>query len=265
MVRHLVLPLLLSPLVFSCQKPSQTDSQSKIINGTFSFNFEQPAVVAIYQPESDGLCTGTFISDSLLLTAAHCTEMFYADSSGVVDGQLHVIQINDLQSADVKLLASSVKIIRDPRWEEAGAGVNNFDLALIRFPAKTWGTQAAISKNSAEVGDEVEMYGYGQNTDDGDYSSSGVFRKGFNVIESIDGGFIAFRGVASNGVLGGNGTFASAGQGDSGGPLFVDGKIVGVVSGGQSPSAFDEYVTNYYIDLHSNEAQEFLSYAEARL
>jgi len=45
----------------------------------------------------------------------------------------------------------------------------------------------------------------------------------------------------------------------------VNNEIVGVVSGGASPGFAEEYSTNYYIDLLSDESQEFISYARGRL
>ncbi|RYG17682.1 S1 family peptidase [bacterium] len=268
-MKNVVLLALLGSVVACNQAPERTgESKSEIVNGTMGWFHEQPAVVALYDSENDGLCTGTFISDSEVLTAAHCTGGLGADDeTGEVSGQMSLIQIDDGPNGrQVKVLANSVRIIRDPRWDDLSSEVNNFDLAIVKFPARTWGTKAKISARQAQVGDDVEMFGYGLDQDSGsDDGSAGYFRKGYNTVESVEGGFIAFTGYSYTSELGGHGSNASAGQGDSGGPLFVNNEIVGVVSGGASPGYFEDYATNYYVDLLSTESQAFLSYALGRL
>ncbi|RYZ54277.1 MAG: trypsin-like serine protease [Proteobacteria bacterium] len=250
-------------LAFVAQSCSdgKTVSSQKVVNGSMAFYFEQPAVVLLYDQSSDSTCTGTFLNDHQVLTAAHCTGSFDVDyDTGEVDGTMHVLFVDDLASGDARVFASSTSIYRNPNWDIAGSGVNSADLAIVNFPKGTWGTKAKISSRRAQVGDEVELFGYGINQDEdpSDSSSATVFRKGNNVIEQVGEGFIAFEGYSYD--VSGDGSFASSGHGDSGGPLFVDGEIVGVVSGGLPPSYSGENSTNYYVDIHSEESEAFLSH-----
>ncbi len=248
----------------SCAKQADV-SRSKIVNGTMAFYFEQPAIITLYDENLDAICTGTFISETQVLTAAHCTEANDVDpNTGEVGGKLSIVFIDDLASHQAKVVATSTKIVRNPLWDAYGSGVNSADLAIITFPKGTWKTKAKISKRQAQVGDEIELYGYGLNQDDdsSDISSAGVFRKGFNTIDTVDGGFIGFLSFSYN--ESGDGSYASSGQGDSGGPLFVNEEIVGVVSGGRPPSSYGDDSYNYYVDLHSKVSQAFLDYAITR-
>ena len=258
------LSLALISLIAGACGHAKKESQLKIINGTMGWFSEQPSVVLIYDSKYETFCTGTFISDNEVLTAAHCTENFRADTNGFVKGTMQLLQVDvDFDGGrESKVVAESTRIVRDPRWEKYGAGVNNFDLAIVSFPENTWGTHSKISKRHARRGDAVEMFGYGSDQDVGSRPSKmAAFRKGYNVIEQVKGGFIVFPGYPSTPRFEGDGSFASAGQGDSGGPLFVNGELVGVVSGGVSPNEDSDYVYNYYVDLQTIEAQSFLEFA----
>lgn len=248
---------LLGSLTVSCGKlQTQDQSSLKVTNGTEISNSEFPAVVLLYDEKVGSICTGTFVTETIVLTAAHCTMGGELGENGVVDHELKIIELDKSEEKSAKLVATSSKVIRNPLWDAAGRNVNRYDLGLVFFePGVSKGIRR-ISRDPAEVGDEFTIVGFGLNTSNpSDSSSAGIKRKGVNLVSEVSGGFLQF--VGKNKTTNGDGSDVAAGSGDSGGPLLINGEIAGVTSGG-GWGGFGR-TRSLYIDIHSDTSREFLS------
>lgn len=135
--------------LMSCQPGTHPfNSESKIIHGRTETGF--PYVVPI-QMDGRYFCTGTFISDSVLLTAAHCVE--------------HALSVEWLGT---RLKSSRIYI--HSSWPIAGdacqaqAADPQYDVALVQFPAGTYHYSAAsFLKRGLQTGQMFTIVGYGNN------------------------------------------------------------------------------------------------------
>lgn len=230
----------------------EVGSEIKITNGIEIPAESYPSVVLLYDPEASSICTGTFVTEEIVLTAAHCSMGGNVDASGNVDLTMYIIEINDPATNDAKIVGQSTKIVRDPLWDRNGKNVNRYDLGLVFFEKGVSKAVSKIASSGAQAGDDFVIVGFGLNGND--QSTAGIKRYGANTVSSVSGGFIQFTG--QNGPTNGDGTNSAAGSGDSGGPLFIDGSVAGVTSGG----GFGGFgrTRSLYIDLHSATAKNFL-------
>ena len=234
---------------------TEQGSDIKIANGTVIPETSYPSVVLLYD-QAGSICTGTFVTEEIVITAAHCTMSGDVDAKGQVDLTLGIIEVEDMAAGKATLIAKSTKIYRNPEWDRNGRNVNRYDLGLVYFPKGTARAVSKISQSAAQSGDDFTIVGYGlnQTNDLSDGSSSGVKRVGYNKISGVSGGFLQFTGVTKT--SSGDGSEASSSSGDSGGPLFVDGELAGVTSGGGNSWG---RARSLYVDLHSSTSRDFLS------
>lgn len=161
---------------------------------------------------SESVCTGTVISSTAVLTAAHCFL-----SSAV--GASVVITVNGQQA---EIPASRIAL--HPGFSVSGAGIFFNDAAVIRTStALAAPTSPILLSRAPRVGEEAIVAGYGQ------------VGNGLPASEDINAGSAEVRDVTSNHVfINFTKDESHPCQGDSGGALFVrDGgelAIVGVVS-----------------------------------
>jgi Trypsin len=238
---------------------SVPDSDVLITGGKETSSF--PAVVQLKTPAGT-TCTGTFISDQILLTAAHC---FKDQSDKATIGAV-----------------SSLKIRIHPKYTHSQ---NNklpitesaFDIALVQFPPKTGKSSLALTKASAKSGDKVVLVGYGSTKSDS-LDISSTKRTGSSQVKDNVRGVLIIAGSsgstspvakvstpsivpkadekASSDVAN-----SSVGPGDSGGPLLsADGKeILGVtssVAASEGPVSFAMFA-----DVGSTSSQDFFKKA----
>ena len=214
-------------MVTGCRSP-ETTSDMTVSNGSPIGKDQAPAVVRLDMPNNT-ICTGTFLNQSVVLTAAHCIySVPYAEISGVRS-------INSyLASSNFKALYAAAKA---SRWlgPDNDAMVPN-DQALVIFPAGTAGKLGirdfiSIERGTHLTGLQVYLIGYGENNP-GQGSSDGVKRWGSNIVASFDGQVITVKGDSN----GGPGVGRNSTEGDSGGPLLWAGAngsgqtIIGTVS-----------------------------------
>jgi secreted trypsin-like serine protease len=245
--------LVTSALVLgACGK--KTDSSTvKITNGTEIPESTYPSVIWFYFDTDLGgaICTGTFVTDQIVLTAAHCVSQGNVAEDGAVT--MSVSLLSKPTGADrPERIADSLEIYRNPAWDEAGQGVNNQDLAVIYFPRGTAPATSEISNTTPTVGDEIVLVGYGNN-DNVVNEGAGTKRMGKNVLISQEEGFLVNQGTPLPGD--GSGENSTAGMGDSGGPMFQDGNLIGTTSGG---SVEDGVSYVLYVDLSTDSSRAFL-------
>lgn len=141
-------PILVFAYLQSACSDAPSVSYSSVTSGKDETEF--PYVVK-FLIDGKGVCTGSFVSDSLLLTAAHCVDT------------AKVISWNGIEVARSQFFIH-------PEWpidgEEFRKARNpKYDTALVRFPDKSYSEEdyAVLLKKSPNKGDELMIVGFGNN------------------------------------------------------------------------------------------------------
>lgn len=184
------------------------------------------------------LCTGTFITDRIIVTAAHCLEGRPTEVGAVLSGRYVKAQ----------------RFLVHPRYssDESGALIN--DVALIYFSgAQRVKTTPIFSSKAPLRGQSISFYGFGLD----ERGNVGVLRKGSNKILGIFNGYFSIRYT--------RGTSNSC-EGDSGGPVVRDIRdsnnniirlIIGIVSSGDKEDCgYGD--SSYFISLNASSVVSFL-------
>jgi secreted trypsin-like serine protease len=193
----------------------RSTQQLRVINGTRCSESNSPVVQVITVTASENfLCSGSFISPTAVLTAAHC----FLNKNIV-----RILVVSNGQS-----LASTATV--HPLAEIVGGGTANYDVAIVKVAAQpNLPTLPILVSKSIEEDDIFSIFGYG-------LDENGVkqkLRSGQGRVSAVDDQHITA-------VYTGEGSDSCGG--DSGGPALIsiqkDGLtqsgIVGLVSSGSS-------------------------------
>lgn len=238
-----------SCFVLSCGQFQPSQSDTDVVNGVHTNQY--PAVVKYFSLDGDnnaiGMCTGTFITERIMLTAAHC---FKSDGGNVLYRDI-----------------VSTRVFVNPNYSHSGRATTfgPYDFALAEFSYRMVDNPMKLGENPIAAGDSITMIGYGHNDytiDRGKleytgYSSAGYKRIGYNFISSLDN-TINVIGSLRNDT--GNGTNTSLGGGDSGGPAIINNRIYGVAS--YISSRGDDKLTSTYSYVLSSAANRFFDDAK---
>lgn len=251
---------LLASTLIGCGTSAQ-NSETKVTNGREITESTYPSVVLLVM-ETDmgqGICTGTFVNDSQIVSAGHCVEGL--DSS---DPALYVVTTN--AQGEYIATAKAVSFKRHPNYN-IRLGVSPYDVSVINFEADSAPATSPLATRSPSAGQTLTIVGYGNNVNEFDRwgqltgSGAGTKRAGNNSVGSVSGGFINFNGLPESDGSTTKGTLVSSGSGDSGGPLFVNGQLAGVTSGGglRSDGRGGYVATSKYVDVNSVYVKSFLT------
>ncbi|MBF0441754.1 MAG: trypsin-like serine protease [Oligoflexales bacterium] len=228
-----------------------------------------PEVVQIEIKDKMGktiqLCSGTFVNDLMLVTAAHC--MF----DGKRNRADHIVfKSEDQIEHKGKIFVNSSY---DPRKAERYQITS--DMAMVAFdPGQS---SKPVAPGTAKFGkgeplknnEEIILVGFGDD-DLAKNSGAGAKRAGENVVKgnSRDNTF-RFWGIAAADGNTKPGTLSSIGSGDSGGAIFrkQDHSFVGIMSQSTGPMKTPREVgiINYAVDLHHKDTLDFYEKTISRI
>lgn len=215
---------------------------TKIINGTQCGESPSAAVVRVITLSQDrktsGLCTGTALSSSTVLTAAHC----FSEPTSLV-----VVEINNV---DYRVSKISVH----PNYKAGRlsdgelAGFNDVAILHVNLPAAV-ATLPLLESRPVKSGDVMSIFGFGLDA----ANNAGVFRSGQTEVSRVFETHILseFSGKGSNTC-----------KGDSGGPAVIteNGRpaLVGVTSTGSATECGGDDLS-LYVNLQDSEVLNFIS------
>jgi Trypsin len=225
----------------SCQSKltTKTEDRFSLVNGKESS--EHPAVVLIVQQKSTGVgvCTGTFVSSSTLITAAHCINSQPNGGIYYFPGSKPNLQ------APTSPAIKATKAFHLGKTIEYFEGLNGNiqpaldDLAIVVFPEGTAPAAVGLVGAKPPLEETVTMIGFGSTHVVGSPNLSNYTiarRIGTNKIklapnfqdfhpEQILVGYISEQASQNA-----NGALSLASNGDSGGPILAGGLIAGIAS-----------------------------------
>jgi len=192
-----------------------------VVGGTTVAFGKYPDVALVVAPMA--LCTGTLIAPDVVLTAGHCID---TEPKEVLLGSV------DYTKPGGELIAVK-SATAYPAWE------SSFDVGVLVLDhvskAKPRAIASACTAKDLQVGNDVEVVGFGLTTASGTGDNTKLHRAALTVRDpkcTTDESCIAK--VAPNGefIAGGDGVDACFG--DSGGPIYLDDALIGVVSRGMA-------------------------------
>lgn len=216
---------------------STEPSASAIINGSAGSVSTYPWMVFLADPFGEQFCGASLISETWVLTAAHCFVNEAGDAIDIETGAESVVVMN---SDSVSPLGSGAEqgqigqIIIHPSYDpnmETSANVDDFDIALVELTAAVNFQPVKLLSGSAaevEAGTQTLIMGWGTTAVDEDNMSinpsNELLVANQQIVSSTDCELVYGGGITDNMICAGDietGGTTDTCQGDSGGPMVV--------------------------------------------
>ncbi len=252
----------------ACSQPAPSamsagEGDSSIIGGTDANGSEEFAstVVSVYNVESSGLCTASIVSDSLLVTAAHCV-------NGPASS-LRIIFGTNIKDEKTRIVREPDSYKVSPLWPfRQDEPLNSGDIAMVKFsgglPPGYRPAQILADASHLTNGTTVLLAGYG--------ISNGVAHTGGGTLRYVEVQ-IQNNAFSESELLVAQNQGRGACHGDSGGPAYVrvNGQLMlwGVTNRGVNDPKNDCSVSAayasvlYYREWLQQTAQELLGQSQA--
>jgi hypothetical protein len=228
----LFLPLLLAFAAPDCRLDAQ-QAIPRILQGQETDDF--PSVGIVGSLRNGGFCTGTLITPTDVLTAAHCAIVIDGPQQGTfeLDGQIY-------RTAEIAI----------------HPGFNNFtlgnDIAILRLNEAVLDVPpSAIFRDEPLVGDVLSIVGYGSSgtAQDGADGTFGTKRVGITTIDEVTAQLVSWFYDDAN--------ESNTAAGDSGGPGYIDIDgdlfVACITSGGTEPdSVLGDFAFNTRVDAYAD-------------
>lgn len=257
-----------SSWLFACGKQELNQSRLNLTNGIEVDSATFPAVILLLMPTPEGprLCTGFFVNEHQVLTAAHCVHDGTREEQDIYF--VEALPGSELAQASYTYIAKAHKVTVHPDYLKAqGQLANPYDLAVIDFVAGTAPASLRIASQAPKIHDNVTLVGFGSSENTSTKSSTqagtglGVKRYGQNTISGSRDGILSLSGIVKAKANIQKGQYVSTGHGDSGSPLLVQNEIVGLTVAGEVRQGSSGQLTSlsYSVDLSSASSRAFLS------
>lgn len=212
-----LLPIPTANGILQAQQAPEGAGVPRVINGTPTADFPAVAALVISDVSGEALCSGTLVSPSVILTAAHC-----------VAGGATAIRAFFFPNGDTENAYDAVAYAINPEFDFPFA-----DLSMVLLEAPVVGiAPAPLASRKPRRRKLGTIVGYGQD----EVGNVGLKEMGTVRLAKCPKRFPALglvRGALARSVC----WRAHPGQqdtchGDSGGPLLIGGSVAGVTSGG---------------------------------
>lgn len=200
----------------------------KVVNGIERANI--PAIVLL-RDKMGAICTGTFLGDNVVLTAAHCMDASPTGGMGLNDGTMPVAMVH-------------LGVVGTPATKNTSPLK---DVALLIFKSAKSNVWRKIASKPPTPGDKLMVAGYGQTDFVNDKPTDGRLRYGYNVIDALSPGTatLEYKSPRTTDNLG-RGVESMSGRGDSGGPIISGDGIVALTSAGSNDDQ-NLYEVDFYL------------------
>lgn len=219
----LYLPVFIGCLLLGCRT---TSGSGVLVTNPQPAGQLYPEVVELITDHANGLntrCSGTFISEDTVLTAAHC---FFDQGGQPVERLVY-------QSSDGTEYVGKLYPCPDFNWSGSMVDKITSDLGMVHFDKKLAPKIATIAKSQPTKGDPITLVGFGV-TDILKESGDGNKNYGHNEVQLVKENILYLAGYAEQSIRDvQHGIDSTSGAGDSGGAVFnSEGKLVAVISAG---------------------------------
>ncbi len=192
---------------------SSIESLTKfIVNGTACGSSGESPVLLVLE-DGDSLCTGTYVGDGIVISAAHC---FEEGCEGIA-----------VRNSNLTTSANVTQCISHPSYGQTDEDQAH-DLSILILDSNLDLPKAKIATNNVSAGALAAFAGYGRNE-----SNDTNLRATFNEISDIS------TEVVQTKYTQGDNNEGTTCSGDSGGPIFVfqegEWKTIGTLSDGSAP------------------------------